>query len=98
MKFVNDFTTALNPQITKSYACEDKDYMMELVCRGSKYSFLLFLFLALPVMVETPLVLSIWLKEVPEYTVIFVRFSLSIAMLNTLSAPLTTCVLATGNI
>ncbi len=41
-KFVNDFTTALNPQITKSYAAGDIEYMMELTYRGSKFSFFLF--------------------------------------------------------
>lgn len=84
-KFVNDFTTALNPQITKSYAAGDIEYMMELTYRGSKFSFFLFFFFSLPILIQTPLILSIWLKEVPEYTVIFIRYSLVIAMLNTLS-------------
>ncbi len=97
-KFVNDFTTALNPQITKSYAAGDIEYMMELTYRGSKFSFFLFFFFSLPILIQTPLILSIWLKEVPEYTVIFIRYSLVIAMLNTLSYSLTTCAFATGNI
>lgn len=97
-KFVNDFTTALNPQITKSYAGGDKEYMINLAYRGSKFSFFLFLFLSLPVLMQTPLILSIWLKEVPEYTIVFIRYSLIIGMLNTLSAPLTTCAFATGKI
>ena len=37
--FVNNFTVALNPQITKSYAAENMEYMHELVCKGAKYSF-----------------------------------------------------------
>lgn len=97
-KFVNDFTTALNPQITKSYARGDKEYMLDLTYRGSKFSYFLFLFLALPIFVQTSQILSIWLNQVPDYTVVFVRYALLIAMLNTLSYPLTTCAFATGRI
>lgn len=38
-QFVNNFTTAINPQITKSYASDNLEYMHKLVCIGSKYSF-----------------------------------------------------------
>lgn len=44
MKFVNDFTTALNPQITKSYATKDFDTMNKLVIRGAKFSYFYCLF------------------------------------------------------
>lgn len=97
-KFVNDFTTALNPQITKSYARGDKEYMLNLAYQGSKFSYFLFLFLALPIFVQAPWILSFWLKQVPDYTVIFIRYALIISMLNTLSYPLTTCAFATGKI
>ena len=42
MQFVNNFTIAINPQITKSYASGDRKYMFMLVCRGAKYSYFLF--------------------------------------------------------
>ena len=38
MSFVNSFTTAVNPQITKSYAAGDLSAMHKLVCRGAKFS------------------------------------------------------------
>ena len=37
-QFVNNFTTAVNPQITKSYAQGDLDYMHKLICRSAKFS------------------------------------------------------------
>lgn len=43
MRFVNDFTTAINPQITKSYAVGDMMTMTSLVCRGAKFSFFFYL-------------------------------------------------------
>ena len=36
MSFVNNFTTAINPQITKSYASGDREYLFQLIHRGSK--------------------------------------------------------------
>ena len=40
-QFTINFGTAINPQITKSYAKGDYDYMHKLVFAGSKYSFFL---------------------------------------------------------
>lgn len=96
--FVNNFMTALNPQITKSYASNDRKYMMSLVLQGARFSFYLMFFLSLPVLVETKSVLKLWLKVVPDYAVVFVQFSLVFAITQTLSNTLTTAILATGNI
>lgn len=96
--FATNFTTAMNPQIIKSYAAGDLDYMHTLVCRGSKYSYFLMFFFALPLILEAPQVLAIWLVEVPEHTVMFVRLTL-ISSLTIVSAnTLITAQLATGKI
>lgn len=78
--FTKNFSTALNPQITKSYAAGDIAYTTKLVCRGAKFSYLLFLFIALPCMLEVDFFLSKWLADVPPYTGIFVQ----LILLNTL--------------
>lgn len=96
--FVANFMTALNPQITKSYASGDYVYMMKLIERGTRFSFYLFFLLSLPVIIETKRILSIWLVEVPEHTVNFVRLILIFAMIETLSGALITTMLATGKI
>ena len=62
-RFVGGFTTAINPQITKSYAAGNLDYMHSLVCRGAKFSYLLMLFFVVPLMFEAETVLSLWLKK-----------------------------------
>ena len=97
-QFVNSFTTAVNPQITKAYAKGEKDYMFKLVMMSSKYSFFLMLLLAAPIIAETPIILKIWLKNVPEYTVLFVRLTLIASSLSSITIPLYTLALATGNI
>ena len=67
---------ALNPQIIKSYAQDDLKRMHELIFASSKYSFFLLLFMSLPIIIEAPTILSVWLTEVPEHTVNFIRLIL----------------------
>lgn len=96
--FVTNFMTALNPQITKSYAAGDRDYMMTLIYQGARLSFYMLLLLSLPVLVNTHYILSLWLKIVPDHTVLFVQLVLVFAMSESISNPLITAMLATGKI
>lgn len=96
--FSNNFMTALNPQITKSYASGEQDYMMKLIFRGARFSFYMLLFLSLPVLANTHYILSLWLGMVPDHSVLFVRLALIFAMSESISSPLVTAMLATGKI
>ena len=96
--FAQNFMTALNPQITKSFAVGDSKYMFTLIFQGARLSFYMLLFLSLPVLMSTEYILSIWLKNVPDYTIIFVRLVLIFAMCESISNPLITAMLATGSI
>lgn len=97
-KFVTDFTTAINPQITKNYAQNNMEEVYSLVCIGSRFSFFLLFVLGLPLLLETPTVLQLWLNQVPEHTVAFFRLSLIGTMLDSLGSPLYTVCMATGKI
>src|SRR5690606_10846794 len=94
--FISSFQTAINPQITKSYASENFHFMHKLIYASSKFSFYLFLILSLPILIETEMILSIWLKVVPDYTVGFVRIILLITLINAFANPLVFAVKATG--
>lgn len=96
--FYTNFQVALNPQITKSYATKDLERMHDLIVASSKYSFFLLLLILLPVFFEAPLVLSIWLGHVPDYTVLFVRWICGIVLIDVLSNPLIISAKATGQI
>ena len=96
--FVQNFMTALNPQITKSYASGDREYMMTLIFQGARLSFYMLLLLSLPVLLNTHYILVIWLKLVPEHAVLFVQLILVFAMCESISNPLITAMLATGKI
>lgn len=96
--FVQNFMMALNPQITKSYAAGDRDYMFKLIFQGARLSYYILLLLCLPILLNTHFILVIWLKLVPEHTVLFVQLTLIFAMSESISHPLITAMLATGKI
>lgn len=96
--FVRNFMTALNPQITKSYASGDREYMMNLIFQGARLSFYMLLFLSLPILVNTHYILTIWLRFVPDHTVLFIQLILVFSMSESISNPLITAMLATGKI
>lgn len=98
MSLINNFTTAFTPQITKSYAEGNKDYMFDLMCRGSKFSFLLFLLILVPVEICADSILHIWLKEVPDKSALFLRLSLFCSGTMLIGNPFLTGIMATGNI
>lgn len=97
-KFCNDFTTAMRPQITKSYAAGELSEMNRLICMGTRLSYFMMLVLSLPLIFEAHAVLYFWLGTVPDYTAIFFRLSMIASLINMLGhAPYTAC-MATGNI
>lgn len=98
LQFVNSFTTAINPQITKSYASGNTDYLFKLISYGSKFSFFIMLIMVVPVVLEADTILSIWLKKVPEDTEIFMRLVVLSTLSSIIGNSMMTGVLATGNI
>lgn len=97
-QFVTSFAMAFNPQITKSYAVDEYKSMLKLVCQSSKFSYFLLYILILPVVLELPFLLDIWLKDVPEYSVVFTELILINALIDSLGTPLATTMQATGKI
>ncbi len=96
--FVDNFFMALRPQITKSYASGNRDYMMQLIFQGSRLSYYMLLFLCLPIIMSTEYLLHIWLGVVPAHSVSFVQLTLAFTMIESISVPLVTAQLATGKI
>ncbi|GHT38685.1 hypothetical protein FACS189437_00070 [Bacteroidia bacterium] len=96
--FCLNFQMALNPQITKSYAQNDLNYMHSLIITSSKFSFYLLFFISFPLILETPLILHWWLGNVPEYTVIFVRLVLLLILVNIFANPIYIAMQATGHL
>ena len=97
-QFFINVQTAINPQIIKSYAQHDLDRTKMLMFVSSKYCAFLFFFIAMPIMVEAPYILKLWLENYPEHTVNFVRLTLLISMFDILVNPLFIVNMASGKI
>lgn len=97
-QFSANIQTAINPQIIKSYSQGDMIRMKSLIFASSRYCFYLMLLLTVPMMLETSYILNLWLGEVPEHTVNFVRLTLVMILLETFINPLYTANLASGKV
>lgn len=97
-KFVDSFTQAFNPQITKRYAAEEYESLMKLLLFGSRYSYYLLFVLALPIMFNAHFILHVWLGMVPEHTVSFTRWIIVFMLAEAVSRPIITAKNATGEI
>ena len=97
-QFVTNFQMAINPQITKSYAKGDLNQMHNLMFRSARFSFLLLLLITLPVLLETNFLLTVWLKTVPENTVVFTQIMICIALIYTTANPCVIANQATGKV
>ncbi len=97
-QFVTNFQMALNPQITKTYAKGEMEEMHKLMFRSARFSFYLLFLLSLPVLFETDFILSVWLKTVPENTVIFLRIMICTSLIYAMANPLIIANQATGKV
>ena len=98
LSFSNGMLKALNPVIVKSKGAGDNDRMLRAALTGNKLSFCLFAVFAIPFFVETPYILNLWLKFVPEWSVLFVCFLIVKILLEQTMVTYGTCIMATGNI
>ena len=96
--FVQNFTTALNPQIVKNYSSEHYAEMNLLMIYGAKLSFFLMLILGFPVIMVADNLLHIWLVKVPDYAVIFTQLVIINTLIESFSFSMGTGIQATGKI
>jgi hypothetical protein len=98
LSFAHNFITAVRPQIVKSYASGNTPQMLTLVFRTTKMTFFLLFCFILPLQLELPFVLKLWLKQIPEYVLVFTRIMLVNALIDSVSYPLMGASQATGKI
>lgn len=98
-QFAINFQTAFRPQIVKSYAEGNMEYLHQLICRSSKFSFLLLFMVVCPIFFNIEFILHLWLGDnIPQYTADFCKLMLIYALIESLSAPLWMTIQATGKI
>ena len=95
---ISGFQSAVNPQITKTYAANDIAATCRLLCKSSKISYFLMFIVSLPVLFEIDFIMGFWLVEVPEFAPLFTRLVIVESLFDTLAGPMITSLMATGRI
>lgn len=96
--FISNIQVAANPQIIKSYAIGQYEYYSTLICRISKYSYFLMLFLSIPIIINIKYILLLWLGEAPKYTESLIVLGMIFCLIDCLHGPLWTSMQASGRI
>jgi O-antigen/teichoic acid export membrane protein len=96
--FSGNFIMAANPQIIKLYAAGHIAEMQALTEKASRLAFFLLFFVSFPCFLELPFVLELWLKDVPDYTAVFVRLSIIFHLSRIMFFPLSAIIHGTGKV
>lgn len=93
-----NLTIPISPQITKSYAAGDIHRSIALTLLLAKIQGYVLGFFSVPLMLETDYILTLWLKNPPEYASQFVRWSLVLCVLQAVSNAYGPLYLAVGRL
>ena len=96
--FVQNFTTAINPQITKTFSANDLKQTESLIIYGCKFSFYLLLILSFPILIAIEPILKFWLGDYPAYTPAFTQLVLIISQIESFTYCMGAGVRATGRV
>lgn len=97
-QFSNNFMISVNPQIVKQYSSGNKESAYNLVFQSSKLSFYLMMLIVIPLCINTNYILNIWLKEVPEYSGLFVQLILIEYLIRSTYTPIAQINVAYGKV
>ncbi|MEZ9480625.1 lipopolysaccharide biosynthesis protein [Vibrio splendidus] len=97
-EFSLNMLQAVSPHILKTDASGERLKMLNLSKSASKFGVILLGFPTLPLLFEMDYVLNLWLKDVPQNTVIFCQLILVFSLINMMTVGLQTAIQAIGNI
>lgn len=92
------FVTAVRPQMIKSYASGNIEYLKRMYYSVSKLTFFLVMILAVPLIGEIDIILDVWLGsgKYPEMTALFCQLTIFMTLCNSYATPTSIIIHATG--
>ena len=96
--FVANFQQALNPQLIQAEASKNRERQKDLIFKSSKFSFFIMYLISYPLIINLPCVLSLWLGEYPDHTVMICALVLVGVLISCFSGPLWVSIYAIGEI
>lgn len=97
-RFSDNILTAVRPPIIKLYSQNETEKMISLAIGATRYCLFVNTLLVIPIMVNVDFILHIWLRQVPDYTAVFIIIILIESNFNIANQMLTVLVNATGNL
>lgn len=98
LQFINNVTIVINPYCIKLWSAGEKAKALKMIFFSSKILFFIQLCLLIPIYYLTPDILDIWLGQIPEYSVIFIRLILIYSLVRALHPSLDLLFKSCGNI
>ncbi len=89
---------SINPQLMQSHGSHDQEKLMTMTFSLTKFSTLCMGIVALPLIVEMPYILQLWLTNVPEGTVAISRLIIVLSLIYQMSSGLMSAIQSTGKI
>lgn len=93
-----NLSRAINPQLIRSEGGGDRERMIRLTIISTKFTTFLFIFIVIPAFIELPYLFNLWLKDVPEYAILFARVILIGMFIEKLTFGITDALRAVGEI
>lgn len=97
-QFTESFTLAVKPQLYKTYSAGELQHLYKLINQSTILSVYLSSVFAIPLMINSNFILSLWLKEIPPFTVQFTTIVLITGLIESTNTSAIVPALATGNI
>lgn len=95
---VSSISNAINPQIFKKYAENNLDEFFNLISYGTKYYIYMISLVVFPLIFCMDIILSLWLKNPPQYVLIFCSLALILVLIESFSTLIISAIQATGEI
>jgi len=96
--FVKNLNQAALPQIMKNFSGGNQDRSLKLIYKLSKLTYFIMLIPAVPIILSIDNLLVIWLKNVPQYTSVFVVLLIINGLVSCLESGFDATIDATGRI
>jgi O-antigen/teichoic acid export membrane protein len=98
MMFTNNVTIAVKPQIIKRYASGQLNEMSNLIYTSIKLNLFIVLIVSIPVICCMDYILTLWLKNVPEYCAVLCKIMLYSNIISAISHIVYAGIQATGDL
>lgn len=94
--FTATISKAMSPQIMQRAGSGDKNGMISLSLKQCKYASFLLAYAIIPLLFSMPFILKVWLKDVPEYSIVFCSLVLIVSLVQQSTNGIMSLIQATG--